>query len=143
MTRKILFRRILLGSLLLSILTCTESINPISSSSQYKDFAKGFWKAINGDTLVTDEIVLIAYNWYAIDTKSESDSVYITWDDGIACTRTASYMKVNIIEMTVDRIHGKFTIKNDLEASVMFKTDENLYEKQLLKIRNDPKVLCD
>jgi len=93
--------------------------------------------------LVTGEIGLISYNWYAIDTKSNSDSVYVTWDDGIACTKTSALMKENIIEMVVNEIHTKFTFKSDKEASVTFKTKENLYEKQLLKIRNDPSILCD
>jgi len=138
--------------IILLVLSCAEKNNPVISSSQYKDFAHGFWEAVSGDTLVTGEIGLIVYNWYAIDTKSNTDSVFVTWDDGIICTKTSALMKENIIEMVVNEIHNerlangihtKFTFKSDKEAFVTFKTTENLYEKQLLKIRKDPSVLCD
>lgn len=129
--------------MLIFISGCSESKNPVLSSSQYQDFAHGFWEAVSGTTLVTGEIGLITYNWYAIDTKSKSDSVYVIWDDGIACTKKSALMKENVIEIIVNEIHAKFTFNSDKEASVTFKTDKNRYEKQLLKIRNDPTVLCD
>jgi len=134
--------KIILLILILFIQSCSEKDNPFIGSSQYKDFAHGYWEAVSGDTLVLGEIGLIHYNWYAIDTKSDNDSVYVTWDDGRGCTKTGALMIWNIIEMQVNEIHAKFIIKGDKEASVIFQTNENLYQKQLLKIRDDPSVLC-
>ncbi len=127
----------------LLIQSCSENKNPVISSSQYREIAHGFWKAVGGDTLVTGEIGLIVYDWYAIDTKSKSYLVYVTWDDGLACTKTGAIIIDNTIVMSVFGIKTKFIIKSDKEASVTFKTNGRLYEKQLLKLRNDPRVLCD
>lgn len=123
--------------------SCTKSGNPGIDSSQYKEISHGYWEAVGGDTSVTGEIGLIVYNWYAIDTKTDNDSVYVTWDDGIGCTKTNAMMKEDTIEMSVFGIETKFTIMNENEASVIFKTNLRSYEKQLLKLRNDPTVLCD
>ncbi|MBN2031416.1 hypothetical protein JW824_14375 [bacterium] len=135
--------KIILLIIILFIPGCSEKQNPVISSSQYKDYAHGFWEAARGDIEVTNEIGLIVYNWYAIDTKSNGDSLYVTWDDGIACTKTSAIMKENMIEMQVNEIHAKFIIIDEKEAFVIFKTDENIYQKQLLKVRDDPSVLCE
>ncbi len=134
--------KIILLIIILSFQGCSEKNNPFIGSSPYKDFAHGYWEAVSGDTQVSGEIGLISYNSYAIDTKSNGDSVYVTWDDGRLCTKTGAVMIRNIIEMQVNEIHAEFIIKNDKEASVIFQTKENLYRKQLLKIRDDPFVLC-
>lgn len=129
-----------LAIIFLFISSCSE--NGISSS-EYKEFAHGYWKAVSGDTSVSGEIGLIVYNWYAIDTESNSDSVYVTWDDGLACTKTGGIMNDGTIEMSIYGIKTIFIIKSDIEASVTFKTNNDLYEKQLSKLRDDPRVLCD
>jgi hypothetical protein len=135
--------KILLIFTLLLILRCSEDNNPIINLSQYKEYAHGYWEAASGDTQVTNEIGLIVYNWYAIDTKSNNDSIYVTWDDGIACTKTIATINENKIELSVKDIYAKFTIVSSKNASVIFTTNENQYEKQLIKTRDNPLVLCD
>jgi hypothetical protein len=52
-------------------------------------------------------------------------------------------MGVNkIYEITVNEVYAKFTIESDKDANVTFKTNENLYEKKLLKTSNNPSVFC-
>lgn len=135
--------KILLIFPLLLIIKCSEDHNPIINLYQYKEFAHGYWEAASGDTHISGEIGLIVYNWYAIDTKSNNDSVYVTWDDGIACTKTVAKMNENKIELSVKDIYARFTIVGSKYASVIFTTNENQYEKQLIKIRDNPWVLCD
>ena len=128
---------------LLFTLSCYKETNPVTSfSSQYKDFAHGYWEAVGGDTKVTEGIGLIVYNWYAIDTKSKDDSVAVIWDNGWNCTKTNATMKVNVIEMTVRGISAKFIVKNNKEATAYFKSNTKIYKKDLEKFRDDPTVYC-
>ena len=130
--------KILLIFPLLLILRCSEDDNPIISASQYKEYAHGFWEASSGDTEVTGEIGLIVYNWYAIDTKSHPDSVYVTWDNGIICTRSIAAINNNEIYFSVHDIHAKFTIYSSKYAFATF----NQYIKNLVKTSDNPIVLC-
>ena len=80
--------------------------NHSPTESRYIDCANGLWEASSGDIHVTNEIGLIAYNSYAIDTKSNIDSVRVTWDDGLSCTTTMATMHENKIELTVNDIYA-------------------------------------
>ncbi len=52
-------------------------------------------------------------------------------------------MYENKIELSVKNIYARFTIVSGKNASVIFTTNENQYEKKLIKIRDNPSVLCD
>ena len=111
--------------------------NPVSPE-QYRSWAHGYWKATSGNLNVTNEIGLIAYNFYGIDTKSKDDDVIVIWDNGVTCVFSSAYMKDNSIELQVYDVTAKFEIKNNIEAIAYFTSNDNSYVKGLTKIGDNP-----
>ena len=143
MNRREFLKRSLEGIFIGSILLISGCGNNPVSPEVYGGWAHGFWEATSGDIEISNEIGLISYNWYAIDTSSKGDNIFVTWDDGIACTKSSAYMKNNIIEMSVYNVKAEFEIKSNKEAIAYFISNGNSYKKGLTKIRNSPDVLCD
>ncbi len=129
-------------SILMFIASCEDGPND-SMDCPYCSWAHGFWEAIGGETQITGEIGLICYNWYAIETNTGSDSVSVTWDDGIACTTTAGTMHENRIHIEVGNVKADFEMHSELDATATFRTEDGTYTKNLEKKRDDPSVLCD
>ena len=126
--------------LLLVVIFLSCNKNPIISSSQYKNFAQGFWRAVRGDTDISSGCGMVVYNWYAIETNTSSNSVIVTWDDGIACTRTPGTIYGNRITIEDCSVTAFFKIHSDSEATATFQTEDTTYTKRLKKIDDSPKM---
>ncbi len=128
--------------LLLFFHFCSKDSSPIYSTAAFKNYAHGYWEAVSGDISVNKEEAIIIYNWYAIDTATDNDSVTVTWDDGRACTKSPAIMKGNIIEFSEQGYDVRIEIDMNNGADASFKSLNKSYLKRLIKRRNDPTVLC-
>ena len=119
-----------------------EVVIPVPESIDYRSWARGFWWAVRGDTEISSGCGLFVYNWYAIETNTGSDSVIVTWDDGLACTRTPGTMYGNRITIEDCGVIALFEIHSDCKATSTFQTEDRTYTKTLQKERDDPFVWC-
>ena len=127
---------LLISSLLIS---CTVD----ESSIDYREAARGFWEVESVDPEISSGPAIVVRNWYAIDTTANIDTVTVTWDDGLACTKTVAEIEGDEIFIIVGSVEGVFKIHNDKSAAATFWWNESTCIKQLKKIRDDPQVFCD
>lgn len=121
------------------LISCADDESVIN----YREATRGFWEAISGDIKISSGPGIVVYNWYAIDTTAHTDSVAVTWDDGLACTTTIAGMSDDEIFIMVGSVEGTFKIHDNESATVTFQWDEGSCIKSLEKIRDDPQVFCD
>ena len=121
--------------------------------NQYRAYAHGFWEAVASDTLGDYGSGLLDCNWYAIDTKSSPDSVLVTWEEEVLCPTKSGVMNSSG-EFFIDdgrfpeegATTAEFKILSDKKALVKFyvflHSFDHIYEKTLMKTRDDPTVYC-
>ena len=132
-----------LGTVLLLLLsTCSGDNLAGYSDAEVRTFAHGYWEAVGGDTSVTDTEAIIAYNWYAIDTEAQGDSVSVLWDNGRTCTKSWGNMHETVITFSVERYQVTMIIEMQGKARASFNSATHSYKKKLKKTREDPMVIC-
>ena len=119
----------------------------------FQDYAHGFWRAVAGDTLGDYGQGLLDCNWYAIDTKSSPDSVLVTWEEGLLCPTKSGVMNSKGEFFIYD---GRFPEEGSTTAEFIILSEErvfvtfyvlwhnsvHVFEKTLMKTREDPTVHC-
>jgi len=133
---------ILCLTFVLSFLNCATDSTPTYSTAIFKIHAHGYWEAVSGDISVNNVDAIIHYNWYALNTANDGNSVSVTWDDGRACTRSPAQIEGNIVQFSAQGFDVKIEIDSNNEAVVNFKSASKSYQKKLNRTRNDPTVLC-
>ena len=144
MIRNYFFGRII-AFLAWSFFSCETRKSPTEPvNSGYKAMARGMWQAKSGDIANRSDPDLIFYNWYSFSPTSDSDSILVTYDNGIACTTTPGRMfwEGRIIFEAVG-VTAIFAVESNQEISASFRWNGKTYRKQLKKMRDDPTVLCD
>ena len=120
---------------------CNGSLS-LYSDLDVKNYAHGYWKAVDGDINVNNVEPIVFYNWYAIDTRSGSDSISVTWDNGRDCTKSPAIMIGNLIVFSANGYNVKIEINMNKKANAYFNSSTKSYQKTLTKLRDDPNVLC-
>ncbi|MDZ7262308.1 MAG: hypothetical protein ONB05_09425 [candidate division KSB1 bacterium] len=132
------------------LLSCGDKENPVGSEDEYsrlisdhREVARGLWQAISGD-ISSSGPGLITSNWYAINPIASSDTVLVTWDDGLACTTTPGTMsKEGEIRFAAIGVEAIFEILSTKKILARFYWNGKTFKKELEKLRDDPTVLCD
>lgn len=119
--------------LMLGLTSCADRFNP----------ARGYWIKVAGDAPPPsqDAVRIYDYDWYAIDVYIDGRA-FVTWDDGLICTRSSGRMEDNEIRLTANDVTATFTFSDATHATATFQHGQDTYVKQLQKTRDNPRVQC-
>ncbi len=112
-------------------------------SSGYKAMVRGMWQATSRDIANRSDPDLIFYNWYSFSPTSDSDSIFVTYDNGRACTSAPGQMfwRGRILVKS-EGVTAIFAVESNQRMSASFRWNGKTYTKRLEKMRDDPIESC-
>ena len=126
--------------------SCKDNTQTPSNTRDYSSQFRGQWIAREGH--INDYLEIgrgtgfLYYNWYVINSQSASDSVKITWDNGLNCTTSKGVLLSDSIVIDVYSIHTSLRLLNDTSIYMSFHLPDTTYWKKLVKQSNDTTFLC-
>lgn len=143
-----------IGALSVSCTKAPSKVNASSSSVQdqvlrtkppsvdVQKTVRGYWVTEKGKLSISPaQGRIYEYDWYAAEPNPDG-GVTLIWDNGLNCTRTKGQVYGNEIRLTAGDIETSLVVRDASHAIITFRHGKATYTKQLIKLREDPRVIC-
>ncbi|MBD2074630.1 hypothetical protein H6F86_12170 [Phormidium sp. FACHB-592] len=104
---------------------------------------RGYWVTEKGRLSISpSQGRIYESHWYAAEPKRDG-GVTLRWDNGLNCTRTKGQVYGNEIRFTAGAVATSLVVRDASQAIITFRHGKATHTKQLIKLREDPRVLCN
>ncbi|MBW4419676.1 MAG: hypothetical protein KME13_10650 [Myxacorys californica WJT36-NPBG1] len=126
------------------VLKPSTQLAPLEAKVSQLDIANvvgGYWVTEKGQLISPIQGRIYGYDWYAIKLN-QGGKVTLTWDDGLNCTKTEGQIKDNKLKLKAGDVETELVVHDRHRATIAFCEGKTTYVKQLVKQREDAKVIC-